>query len=503
MAAGSGMETCPSPENVDSRKRPLDIDVEDSTTKKSNVSTGNEGIYHFKILVPSMAAGAIIGKGGETIAQLQKETNARVKMSKANDFYPGTSERVCLISGTIESIMAVLDFMTFKIREKPDKPGVEHDGKIGEREKQVKILVPNTTAGMIIGKGGSYIKQLKEESGAYVQISQKAKDQSLQERCITVMGEIENNKKACEMILMKVQEDPQSGSSLNISYADITGPVANYNPTGSPYAQPSQPAFGTPAIPSAAPWAGLLDTSGLNGLNLTINLEPNTSPPQTLVNHIVSSITMALGTSGYPDHARTEISSAITTLAKYRMLDVSIGAAHTTPGHATAAAAAFLGVPSLEPAASNGVFGPIGGTAAAHRTVLDLALEPFRHPSASGPNSPPPTAAAHVNNNSFGLANKHDGADKKEPRKVEMEIAEVIVGAILGPGGRSLIEIQQMSGAVIQISKKGIYAPGTRNRVVTISGTHSAVSTAQYLIDQRIKDEELKRTRHSQLLMLH
>lgn len=47
------------------------------------------GTYHFKILVPSVAAGAIIGKGGETIAQLQKEAGARVKMSKATDFYPG------------------------------------------------------------------------------------------------------------------------------------------------------------------------------------------------------------------------------------------------------------------------------------------------------------------------------------------------------------------------------------------------------------------------------
>ena len=44
---------------------------------------------HLKILVPSIAAGAIIGKGGETIAQVQKEAGARVKMSKANDFYPG------------------------------------------------------------------------------------------------------------------------------------------------------------------------------------------------------------------------------------------------------------------------------------------------------------------------------------------------------------------------------------------------------------------------------
>lgn len=48
-----------------------------------------EPTYHFKVLVPSMVAGAIIGKGGETIAQLQKETGARVKMSKSHDFYPG------------------------------------------------------------------------------------------------------------------------------------------------------------------------------------------------------------------------------------------------------------------------------------------------------------------------------------------------------------------------------------------------------------------------------
>lgn len=41
---------------------------------------------------------------------------------------------------------------------------------------------------MIIGKGGSYIKQIKEQTGAYIQISQKPKDISLPERCITVSG---------------------------------------------------------------------------------------------------------------------------------------------------------------------------------------------------------------------------------------------------------------------------------------------------------------------------
>jgi len=54
-----------------------------------NMFSAGDGTYHFKMLVPSVAAGAIIGKGGDTIAQLQKDTGARVKMSKANDFYPG------------------------------------------------------------------------------------------------------------------------------------------------------------------------------------------------------------------------------------------------------------------------------------------------------------------------------------------------------------------------------------------------------------------------------
>lgn len=50
--------------------------------------------YHFKTLVPSVAAGAIIGKGGETIASLQKDAGARVKMSKSHDFYPGKLTRL-------------------------------------------------------------------------------------------------------------------------------------------------------------------------------------------------------------------------------------------------------------------------------------------------------------------------------------------------------------------------------------------------------------------------
>ncbi|XP_063992060.1 RNA-binding protein Pasilla isoform X1 [Diachasmimorpha longicaudata] len=514
MAADSGMETCPSPEIADSRKRPLDCDVENGATKRSHYGSGGDGMFHLKVLVPGVAAGAIIGKGGETIAQLQKDTEARVKMSKARDFYPGTSERVCLITGSVEAIMQVMDFIMEKIREKPDltvKTTVDFDsGKAtAERDKQVKILVPNSTAGMIIGKAGNYIKQIKEESGSYVQISQKAKDLSLQERCITVIGEKENNRNALLMILAKIADDPQSGTCLNVSYADVSGPVANYNPTGSPYAQ--APAT-TPTYTSPA---GLNTVSLLNGAGLSLNLNLGaaiTTGTAPVTTQLLEHLKLHLRTTGFSEAAATEILTAAATLAKYNILGMGIGVPSSV---------SYLGNPIDSTTSANGsnnnggVFGPIGtvptmgSSSPTPRNTLDR-YEPF---DAFRQNSTA-VSAIHLNNNSFGLGTNQLSLvskspntieiNNKETKKVDIEIAEVIVGAILGPGGRSLIEIQHLSGANIQISKKGMFAPGTRNRIVTITGFPNAIGTAQYLIEQRISEEENKRARHNAIAgMIH
>ena len=73
--------------------------------------------------------------------------------------------------------------------------------------KKIKLLIPNTTAGLLIGKGGSFIKQIKEESGAFVQISPKRTD--LSERIVTIEGEIEKRNRALKLVLNKIAEDPQ------------------------------------------------------------------------------------------------------------------------------------------------------------------------------------------------------------------------------------------------------------------------------------------------------
>uniref|UniRef100_A0A8C5RD50 K Homology domain-containing protein n=1 Tax=Laticauda laticaudata TaxID=8630 RepID=A0A8C5RD50_LATLA len=52
---------------------------------------------------------------------------------------------------------------------------------------------------------------------------------------------------------------------------------------------------------------------------------------------------------------------------------------------------------------------------------------------------------------------------------VEIAVPENLVGAILGKGGKTLVEYQELTGARIQISKKGEFVPGTRNRKIVLN----------------------------------
>lgn len=253
------------------------------------VDKAGAGPLLLKILVPAYAAGSIIGKQGQTITQLQKDSGAVIKLSKAKDFYPGTTERIGLVTGDAAALKHVFQFMTEKTYEFP----VPKDMAIinGDRHKQVKIIVPNTTAGLIIGKGGATIRHIMESSGAKVQLSQKPEQINLQERVITVTGEKNELFAAGDTILAKIKEDPQSGCCPNLSYAGFAGPVANANPTGSPYADANQllsaasasggitmvPIASTAPLMTSLPMSSTMNPFGLTGAQMI----PQYMMPQT------------------------------------------------------------------------------------------------------------------------------------------------------------------------------------------------------------------------------
>uniref|UniRef100_A0A8C7L5S2 NOVA alternative splicing regulator 1 n=2 Tax=Oncorhynchus TaxID=8016 RepID=A0A8C7L5S2_ONCKI len=466
----------------DSRKRPLTPTEEDCCTKRTNTGGKTfsihpssldkpEGEYFLKVLIPSYAAGSIIGKGGQTIVQLQKETGATIKLSKSKDFYPGTTERVCLIQGTVEALNGVHSFIAEKVREMPQSAQKTEPVSIlqpqttvnPDRVKQAKLIVPNSTAGLIIGKGGATVKAVMEQSGAWVQLSQKPEGINLQERVVTISGEPEQNRKAVEIIVQKIQEDPQSSSCLNISYSNISGPVANSNPTGSPYANSAE------VLPNAAAAAAtassLLGQAGLAGMG---------GFPGTM--------------SSFSGNDLLAITSALNTLASYGYNTNTLG----------------LG---LNPAAASGVLAAVAASAnpaaaAAANLLASYASDASGsgHPAVGlGGFSLGSLAAAtgasngYLNASSPLMASSLLAAEKLgEGAKdvVEIAVPENLVGAILGKGGKTLVEYQELTGARIQISKKGEFIPGTRNRKVTITGSPAATQAAQYLISQRITYEQ-------------
>lgn len=69
-----------------------------------------------KFLVSNAAAGSIIGKAGASISELQSQSGARLQLSRANEFFPGTTDRVVLASGTVNQVLTALHLVLTKIQ---------------------------------------------------------------------------------------------------------------------------------------------------------------------------------------------------------------------------------------------------------------------------------------------------------------------------------------------------------------------------------------------------
>ncbi|EDO35692.1 predicted protein [Nematostella vectensis] len=267
----------------DSRKRPLEASPDTRQPyKRSNFGPAKSPIL--KILVPNYAAGSIIGKGGQNIAQVQQTTGARIKLSPNNQYYPGTQERIGLIMGEVENIVQMLDFVIDKIRQEPQ--GIKASMSISfdrERAKQMKIIVPNSTAGMIIGKAGSAIKSISEQTGARIQISQKDAESVAGERIVCVGGSQEQVTAACVIITSKVQEDPEHALNNNIMYSGLTTSRAGH----------TNGQLAGSAFSSGLPFSAL---SGLSALGLT-NTATAQNTTTSATNHILAQAALMSGSN--------------------------------------------------------------------------------------------------------------------------------------------------------------------------------------------------------------
>lgn len=109
-----------------------------------------DGQVDLRILLPSKDAGAIIGRGGANIKKLRQEHKTQIQVPDCNG-----PERLLLISGDIDTcINALLDVI----------PLLEENQKFNNNEgaaTELRLLVHQSQAGCIIGRGGDKIKDLR------------------------------------------------------------------------------------------------------------------------------------------------------------------------------------------------------------------------------------------------------------------------------------------------------------------------------------------------------
>ncbi|KAL4422156.1 hypothetical protein ABPG77_006845 [Micractinium sp. CCAP 211/92] len=247
----------------------LDVEPDDA----SEAARREERVV-VKFLVPNVAAGSIIGKGGANITEVQTQSNARMQLSRASEFYPGSPEgqdRILLVSGTVNQLLTALHLVLSKLKAEPGALRAVQ-AKDGEAI-QLRMLVHSRLCGTLIGKGGATIRSFNEDSHAVFNISPPPTMPGLTERIVKITGDVDELMRAVALVITKLSENPDyhlltdANLSYSMRYAPMSpaGPGAHQQPPPPP--QQQQQPYGGPLHLMGAPGGGLMGGpgSGLGG----------------------------------------------------------------------------------------------------------------------------------------------------------------------------------------------------------------------------------------------
>ncbi|XP_067629608.1 heterogeneous nuclear ribonucleoprotein K homolog isoform X2 [Eurosta solidaginis] len=153
-----------------------------------------------RILIPSGIAGAVIGKGGQHIQRMRTQYKATVSVDDSQG-----PERTILISSDLESTIQIVTEMLKYFEERDD-------------EVDVRLLIHQSLAGCVIGKGGQKIKEIRDKIGCRIlKVFSNVAPQST-DRVVQMIGKQSQVIDAIREVVTLTRETP------------IKGPVHNYDP---------------------------------------------------------------------------------------------------------------------------------------------------------------------------------------------------------------------------------------------------------------------------------
>ncbi|XP_033156284.1 heterogeneous nuclear ribonucleoprotein K isoform X1 [Drosophila mauritiana] len=178
-----------------------------------------------RILIPSSIAGAVIGKGGQHIQKMRTQYKATVSVDDSQG-----PERTIQISADIESTLEIITEMLKYFEER-------------DEDFDVRLLIHQSLAGCVIGKGGQKIKEIRDRIGCrFLKVFSNVAPQST-DRVVQTVGKQSQVIEAVREVITLTRDTPIKGAIHNYDpmnfdrvYADEYGGYG----TGSGSTRPSQ-----------------------------------------------------------------------------------------------------------------------------------------------------------------------------------------------------------------------------------------------------------------------
>ncbi|XP_057181871.1 poly(rC)-binding protein 4 isoform X2 [Triplophysa rosa] len=171
-----------------------------------------------RLLMHGKEVGSIIGKKGETVKRIREESSARINISEGS-----CPERIITITGSTECVFRAFTMITIKLEE--DLSALVANGTVTSKPPvTLRLVIPASQCGSLIGKGGSKIKEIREKTGAQVQVAGDLLPNST-ERGVTISGSQDAIIQCVKLICTVILESPPKGATIPYRPSPAPGAV--------------------------------------------------------------------------------------------------------------------------------------------------------------------------------------------------------------------------------------------------------------------------------------
>uniref|UniRef100_A0A8C4DNI6 K Homology domain-containing protein n=1 Tax=Dicentrarchus labrax TaxID=13489 RepID=A0A8C4DNI6_DICLA len=203
------------PESIEQAKRLLVQIVDRCRNGPGFHGDGEGGASVQEMLIPASKVGLVIGRGGDTIKQLQERAGVKMMMIQDGPM-PTGADKPLRISGDPYKVQAARELVLEVIREKDgDFRSGRNDFSARLGGANLDVPVPRFAVGIVIGRNGEMIKKIQNDAGVRIQF--KADDGISPERVAMVMGQPDRCQHAVHLInelIQTAQERDGFGSAL-------------------------------------------------------------------------------------------------------------------------------------------------------------------------------------------------------------------------------------------------------------------------------------------------